>query len=31
VPIWQETHGAVEAKLPDANGDRLRADLQALA
>jgi DNA-binding MarR family transcriptional regulator len=31
VPIWQATHAAIEALLPDAAPDRLRDDLRALA
>ncbi|MGC1614837.1 MAG: MarR family winged helix-turn-helix transcriptional regulator [Candidatus Acidiferrum sp.] len=30
VPIWKETHAAVEALLRDGQGDRLRSDLRAL-
>ncbi|HEY6431661.1 MAG TPA: MarR family transcriptional regulator [Acetobacteraceae bacterium] len=31
VPIWRETHGAVERDLPGGNGDALRAGLNALS
>jgi DNA-binding MarR family transcriptional regulator len=31
VPIWERTHAAVEASLPDADPDRLRNDLRALS
>jgi DNA-binding MarR family transcriptional regulator len=31
LPIWQRTHDAVEAPLPEGNPDRLRADLAALS
>jgi DNA-binding MarR family transcriptional regulator len=31
VPIWKDTHAAVESLLPDAAPDRLRSDLQALS
>jgi DNA-binding MarR family transcriptional regulator len=31
VPIWQRTHGALEAALRPAKPDRMRADLNALA
>ncbi|NYF78585.1 MarR family winged helix-turn-helix transcriptional regulator [Granulicella arctica] len=31
VPIWQSTHQAVEALLPDHQPNRLRANLRALA
>ncbi|HEV2676520.1 MAG TPA: MarR family transcriptional regulator [Aliidongia sp.] len=31
VPIWEETHAAVEKLLPDGAPGRLRADLQKLA
>ena len=30
VPIWKATHAALEERLPDGNGDRLRSDLAAL-
>ncbi|ASW05875.1 MarR family winged helix-turn-helix transcriptional regulator [Rhizobium sp. 11515TR] len=30
VPIWKTTHAAVEERLPDGNGDRLRNDLAIL-
>lgn len=30
VPVWKATHAALEERLPDGNGDRLRADLAAL-
>lgn len=30
VPIWKVTHAALEERLPDGNGDRLRRDLAAL-
>jgi DNA-binding MarR family transcriptional regulator len=30
VPIWKVTHAALEERLPDGNGDRLRHDLAAL-
>jgi DNA-binding MarR family transcriptional regulator len=30
VPIWEETHAEVEAKLPDGGANELRADLMAL-
>ncbi|NEI73318.1 MarR family transcriptional regulator [Rhizobium lusitanum] len=30
VPIWKATHAALEERLPDGNGDRLRGDLAAL-
>ncbi|KAA0972138.1 winged helix-turn-helix transcriptional regulator [Aureimonas fodinaquatilis] len=30
VPVWKETHAAVEAGLLPGGGDRLRADLNAL-
>ncbi|NKJ37243.1 MarR family transcriptional regulator [Rhizobium sp. SG570] len=30
VPIWKTTHAALEERLPDGNGDRLRSDLAAL-
>ncbi|TXI02208.1 MAG: MarR family transcriptional regulator [Rhizobium sp.] len=30
VPIWKTTHAALEERLPDGNGDRLRGDLAAL-
>jgi DNA-binding MarR family transcriptional regulator len=31
VPIWVETHAAIESLLPDAEPDRLRDDLRVLA
>ena len=31
LPIWQATHEAVEAALPQLDPDRLRQDLRALA
>ncbi|OHV75473.1 MarR family winged helix-turn-helix transcriptional regulator [Ensifer sp. LCM 4579] len=31
VPIWKETHGAVDRQLGESGPDRLRADLLALA
>ncbi|MBB3592128.1 DNA-binding MarR family transcriptional regulator [Rhizobium sp. BK529] len=31
LPIWENTHAALEAKLPEGNGDELRRDLQYLA
>ncbi|MBB3659630.1 DNA-binding MarR family transcriptional regulator [Rhizobium sp. BK650] len=31
LPIWESTHAALEAKLPEGNGDRLRGDLKYLA
>ena len=31
LPIWESTHAALEAKLPEGNGDELRRDLQYLA
>lgn len=31
LPIWHATHDALEALLPDADPDRLRADLLALS
>ncbi|PST20878.1 MarR family transcriptional regulator [Rhizobium sp. JAB6] len=30
VPIWKTTHAALEERLPDGNGDRLRNDLASL-
>jgi DNA-binding MarR family transcriptional regulator len=30
-PIWEQTHAAIEARLPGADPDRLRAELNALA
>lgn len=30
VPIWKVTHAALEERLPDGNGDRLRRDLAIL-
>lgn len=30
VPAWREAHGEVDALLPDADPERLRADLRAL-
>ncbi|MBM7045293.1 MULTISPECIES: MarR family winged helix-turn-helix transcriptional regulator [Rhizobium] len=30
VPIWKVTHAALEERLPDGNGDRLRRDLAVL-
>jgi DNA-binding MarR family transcriptional regulator len=30
VPIWKTTHAALEERLPDGNGDRLRNDLAIL-
>jgi len=30
VPIWKTTHAALEERLPDGNGDRLRGDLATL-
>ena len=30
VPIWKATHAALEERLPDGNGDRLRSDLANL-
>ncbi len=31
VPIWRQTHQAIEGALGDSNPDRLRADLMALS
>jgi DNA-binding MarR family transcriptional regulator len=31
VPVWRQTHQAIESLLPDADPDRLRADLLALS
>ena len=31
VPIWKREHAAIERLLPDADADRLRADLRVLA
>ena len=31
VPIWRKTHAALEAVLPDGDGDRLRNNLRALS
>jgi DNA-binding MarR family transcriptional regulator len=31
VPVWRDTHAAIEHRLPAANPDRLRADLLALS
>jgi DNA-binding MarR family transcriptional regulator len=31
LPVWKQTHALVEARLADGSGDRLRADLLALA
>lgn len=31
VPIWRKTHAALEAALPDGDGDRLRNNLRALS
>ncbi len=31
LPIWENTHAALETTLPEGNGDRLRRDLQYLA
>ncbi len=31
LPVWIETHAAVEAELPNGDGDALRAGLLALA
>src|SRR5947207_6764521 len=31
VPIWRDTHAAIEDLLPRSNRDQLRADLRALA
>ena len=31
VPIWRDTHGAVEADAPSVDVGRLRSDLQAMA
>jgi DNA-binding MarR family transcriptional regulator len=31
VPVWRQTHQAIESLLPDSNPDRLRADLRALS
>ncbi|MNL86799.1 hypothetical protein D3C87_2156620 [compost metagenome] len=31
LPIWESTHAALEAKLPNGDGDGLRRDLQYLA
>jgi DNA-binding MarR family transcriptional regulator len=31
VPIWRDTHAAIEDLLPRSNRDKLRADLRALA
>ncbi|NLS19724.1 MarR family transcriptional regulator [Rhizobium sp. P40RR-XXII] len=30
VPVWKTTHAALEERLPDGNGDRLRRDLASL-
>ena len=30
VPVWKTTHAALEERLPDGNGDRLRRDLAIL-
>jgi DNA-binding MarR family transcriptional regulator len=30
VPIWKTTHAALEERLPDGSGDRLRSDLAIL-
>jgi DNA-binding MarR family transcriptional regulator len=31
LPIWRATHGAVDAELPETDGQALRRDLRALA
>jgi hypothetical protein len=31
VPIWRETHSAIDGLLPRADPDNLRADLRALS
>jgi|HubBroStandDraft_1064217.scaffolds.fasta_scaffold75023_2 DNA-binding MarR family transcriptional regulator len=31
VPVWRDTHAALEALLPDGNSDRLRNNLRALS
>jgi hypothetical protein len=31
VPIWRETHAAVESQVGTSDPDRLRADLRALS
>ena len=31
VPVWRDTHGKIDDLLPDADPDRLRADLRALS
>jgi DNA-binding MarR family transcriptional regulator len=30
VPVWETTHAALEERLPEGNGDRLRRDLATL-
>ncbi|WGF88505.1 MarR family winged helix-turn-helix transcriptional regulator [Marinivivus vitaminiproducens] len=30
VPVWRRCHASLEARLPDGNADRLRADLESL-